>query len=134
MNMISRLQEKTLPTRMDALFFTYTAVFLFAFLPTFGVELGFSQVFAGSIVFTIVVNLWALFNERPIMDERKRRITTNGMAWAFVTVSLALVAAGTTGIEISLDFIRDVSELGLWTFIMYLSLSLLYQQFGGGKQ
>jgi len=53
------------------------------------------------------------------------------MAWAFVTVSLALVSAGKTGIEINLDLSRNVSELGLWTFIMYLSLSILYQQLGG---
>ncbi|WEL23143.1 hypothetical protein [Candidatus Nanohalovita haloferacivicina] len=118
---------------MNALFFTYTAVFLFAFLPNFGLVLNFSQISAGSAVFTVIVNLWALYNEKPIMDERKREITTNGMAWAFVTVSLALIAAGTTSIEINLDFIRDVSELGLWTFIMYLSLSTLYHQFGGGE-
>jgi len=116
---------------MNALFFTYTAVFLFAFLPNLGPELGLYQVFVSSVIFTVLVNLWAIYNEKPIMDERKQMIVTNGMAWAFVTVSLALVSAGTTGIEINLDLSRNVSELGLWTFIMYLSLSILYQQLGG---
>jgi len=124
-------RDNLLPRRMNALFFTYTAIFLFAFAPNLGPELGLYQVFAGSTAFTILVNLWALYNEKPIMDERKQMIATNGMAWAFVTVSLALVLAGTTGIEINLGFIRNTSELGLWTFIMYLSLSILYQQFGG---
>jgi hypothetical protein len=126
-------KDNLLPARMNALFFTYVTIFLFAFVPTFGPELGFYQVFAGSAVFTVLVNLWALYNDKPIIDERKQILVTNGMAWAFVTVSLALVAAGTTGIEISLEFLRDVSELGLWTFITYLSLNMLYQGFGGRK-
>ena len=134
MNAISKLLEKTLPARMSALFFTYTAIFLFAFLPNLGPELGPYQIFAGSIGFTLLVNLWGLYNDKPIMDERKQILVTNGMAWAFVTTSLALVAAGTTDIEINLGFIRNVSELGLWTFIMYLSPNILHQQLGGGKQ
>ena len=127
-------KDKLLQMRIDALFFTYTAIFLFAFLPNLGIELRFYQVFMGSAVFTVLVNLWALYNERPIIDERKQMIVTNGMAWAFVAVSLALVISGTIGIETDLELIRNISELGLWTFIMYLSLNVLYQQFGGGEQ
>lgn len=116
---------------MNALWFTYVSIFLFAMLPDFGVDLSFLQVVLGGVIWVVLVNLWALYNDKPIMDERKQLIVTQGMAWAFVTVSLALVSAGTTGIGISTDFIRDVSELGLWTFIMYLSLNILYHRFGG---
>lgn len=116
---------------MNALFFTYVAIFSFAFLPNLGLNLDFVQTTVASGIFVIIANLWNLYNDKPIIDERKQIIVTQSMAWAYVAVSLAVVTAGTTGIEINLDFLRDISSLGLWTFIMYLSVNMLYQQFGG---
>ena len=118
---------------MNALWFTYVAIFLFALMPNFDIYLELWQILGFSAAWMILVNLWNISSSKTVMDERKQQIATNGMAWAFVTTSLALVAAGTTNIETNLEFLRDVSEFGLWTFIMYLSLNILYQEFGGGE-
>ena len=125
--------DNFLTPRMNALWFTYVAIFLFALMPNFGIYLELWQILGFSAAWMILVNLWNISSSKTVMDERKQQIATNGMAWAFVTTSLALVAAGTTNIETNLEFLRDVSEFGLWTFIMYLSLNILYQEFGGGE-
>jgi hypothetical protein len=68
------------------------------------------------------------------MDERKQEILTNGMAWSYIAVTLSLVATVGTGIELDTAVIEGTIGLGIWTFILYLSLNLLYQQFGGGER
>lgn len=127
-------REDLLPARMNAFWFTYVAIFLFALLPNFGVELGFFQIIAGSGIWLVLVNLWSIYNERPIMDERKQRLVTDGMAWAFVVVSLLLIPMGTTGVEIDADLVRNTASMGLWTWLIYFSVKNLMQKYGGRKR
>ena len=124
-------RENILPLRMNALWFTYIALFLFALLPNWGIELGTWEIFGYSTLATVIVNLWAIYRDKPIMDERKQRLVTEGMAWAFVVVSLALIPAGTTGVELDTDLIRDTASLGLWTWLMVFSVKNLYQKYRG---
>lgn len=122
--------EKFLPPRMNALFFTYIALFSFALLPGFGPELSFLQIIGVSALGLLLVNFWALYKEKPIMDERKQVLVTEAMAWAFVVVSLLLIPAGTTGIELDADLIRGTAEMGLWTWLIVFSVKNLYQKYG----
>lgn len=128
------VKEKLLPVRMNALWFTYVALFLFALLPNFGPELDFLQIFSASTVFVLLVNLWSLYTERPVIDERKQEVMTEAMAWAFVVVSLLLIPAGTTGVELNSDLIRDTAEMGLWTWVIVFSVKNLWQEYGGGEK
>lgn len=115
---------------MNALWFTYVALFLSALLPNFGPEPDLFQIFSGSAGFVVLVNLWAVYREKPIIDERKEKLVTEAMAWAFVTVSLLLVAAGTTSVELTRELILDTAEMGLWTWLMVFSFKNLYQRYG----
>lgn len=125
--------EKLLPARMNALWFTYVAIFLFALLPNFGPELSLFQIFGVSAAWLVIVNLWSMYNRKPVMDERKQRVATEGMAWAFVAVSLLLVPMGTTGVEIDAELVRSNAEMGLWTFLVYFSLKGLWQKYGAAN-
>ena len=124
-------REKMFSPLINAFFFTYMAIGLYALLPNFGVTLSIIQVLGLSTAWTVLVNLWNQYLTEPVMDERKEKTVTKGMVWAFVTVSLAFLLATTTGIELTTELIRGTVTLGLWTFIMYLSLVKLYQRFGG---
>lgn len=132
-NYDEKAREKMLPARMNALWFTYLAIFLFALLPQFGPELNILQIFSVSAGYVVLVNLWAMYNERPVMDERKQEVATEGMAWAFVAVSLLLIPMASTGVEIDAELVRDTAEMGLWTFLIYFSLKTLWQKYGGGS-
>lgn len=125
-------RDDLLPARMNALWFTYMAIFLFALLPNFGPELNMVQIFGISAAWLAVVNLWSVYSEKPVIDERKQRLATNGMAWAFVTVSLILISSGTAGVEIDGELLRNTAEMGLWTWITYFSLRNLWQLYRGG--
>lgn len=127
-------KKDLLPARMNALWFTYVALFLSALLPNFGPELSLLQIFSSSAVFLVLVNLWSVYREEPIIDERKEELVTEAMAWGFVTVSLLLIAAGTTDVELTRQLILDTAEMGLWTWLMVFSFKKLYQRYGGGKK
>ena len=124
-------REKLFSPLINAFFFTYMAIGLYTLLPDFGVTLSTIQVLGFSTAWTVLVNLWNQYLTELVMDERKEKTVTKGMAWAFVTVSLAFIPATTTGVELTTELIRGTVTLGLWTFIMYLSLVKLYQRFGG---
>jgi hypothetical protein len=126
-------REKLLPAKMNALWFTYVAIFLFALLPNFGPELSLFQIFAVSAAWMVFVNLWSMYNEKPIMDERKQAVATEGMAWGFIVVSLLLVPMGNTGVEIDTELVRSTAEMGLWTFLIYFSVKSLWQKHGGDE-
>jgi hypothetical protein len=118
---------------MNALWFTYVSIFLFALVPNFGPELELLQIFSVSAGLLVLVNLWSLYNETPIMDERKQNLATEAMAWGFVVVSLLLVPMATTGVEIDAELVRGTAEMGLWSFLIYFSLKSLWQKYGGGE-
>lgn len=119
-----------LPARLNAMWFTYIAVFLFVVLPTLKIELGILEIFGYSLLGTFVVNLAIMYKNRLLMDEKDQRMSTEAMAWSFVAVSLALVSAGTTGIQLDIELIRDIASLGLWIYIIVFSLKSLYRQYG----
>ena len=121
---------KVLPLRMSMLWFTYVAIFLFALMPNFGVELSLVQIIAGSTVWTVLVNFWAFYKDKPVMDERKQELATEAMAWGFIVVSLLLIPAGTTGVELDAELIRNTAEMGLWTWLIVFSVKNLYQKYG----
>lgn len=123
-----------LPARMNAFWFTYVAIFLFALLPNFGLKLDFFQIITGSGTWVIFVNLWSIYNKKPIMDERKQRLVTSGMAWAFVVVSILLIPMATTGVEVNAEIVRGTAEMGLWTWLIYFSVKNLMHKYGGGKR
>lgn len=123
--------EKLLPVRMNAFWFTYIAVFSFALLPNFGPELGFLQIAGVSFSGVLIVNLWALYNEKPIMDERKQGLVTEGMAWAFVVTSLLIISLAEIGTEVNADLLQDIAEMGLWTWLIVFSMKNLYHKYGG---
>jgi len=56
------------------------------------------------------------------------------MSWSYIAVTLSLIATVGTEIQINTDVIKGTIEFGIWTFIMYLSLNILHQQFGGGER
>lgn len=122
--------EKLLPLRMNAFWFTYISIFSFALLPNFGIELTLLQITLVSTLGVLAVNLWGLYNEKPIIDERKQEIVTEAMSWAFIAVSLLLITSGTTGIQVTQDLLRDTAEMGLWTWIIVFSVKNLYQRYG----
>jgi hypothetical protein len=124
------MREKLLPPLMNALWFTYVALFLFTLLPNFGPELNLLQIAGVSLAWIAAVNLWAVYSQKPVMDERKQDLAAEAMAWSFVSVSILLVAAGTTGVEIDGGLIRSTAEMGLWTWLMVFSLKNLYQRYG----
>ena len=79
---------------------------------------------------TILLNFWSLYRDDKLFDERKKKVVTNGMAWAFVVLSVALIHAGTTETELTKEMIRDTASLGLWTWLIYFSVSNLYHKYG----
>ncbi|WP_414836976.1 hypothetical protein [Candidatus Nanohalococcus occultus] len=123
-----------LPARMNALWFTYVALFLFSLMPNWGLYLDMFEIAAVSGFWLVLVNLWSWYSGRPIIDERKQQIATEAMAWGFVVVSLALIPAGTTGIELNPDLIRSTAELGLWAWLIVFSLKNLVQLRGGSDE
>lgn len=125
-----KAKENLLPLRMNALWFTYVAIFLYALLPNFGPVLSFLEIAGVSLTWVFLVNAWSIYNDKPIMDERKQKIATNAMAWAFVVVSLLLISAGSIGVDINEELIREITEMGLWAWLIVFSVRNLYQMYG----
>jgi hypothetical protein len=124
------MRENFVSARMNALWFTYIALFLFSLLPNWDVYLGFLQIIGISTGLTVLLNFWNFYRDDNLFDERKKEVVTNGMAWAFVVVSLLMIPMGTTGVEVDADLVRDTAEMGLWTWLIYFSVSNLYHKYG----
>lgn len=125
-------REKILPARMNALWFTYVAIFMFSLLPGFGYTPSLVQILSVSASWVVIVNLYAFYQEKPIMDERKQRLATEAMAWAFVAIALITIVSGSTETAITEELLRNTAEMGLWTWLMAFSFKNLYQRYGAG--
>mgnify|MGYP006273723421 FL=1 len=126
-------KDDLLPMKMNALIFTYIASLPFVISQNF-IEISLLQITGIGVLVVILENLWNISRGTPVMDERKQEILTNGMAWSYIAVTLSLVATVGTGIELDTAVIEGTIEFGIWIFIIYLSLNLLYQNFGGGEK
>ncbi len=126
-------REDFLPMQMNVLIFTYIAALPFVISQNF-IEISLLQITGIGVLVVVLENLWNIRRGTPVMDERKQEILTNGMAWGYIAVTLSLITTLGTGIELDTAVIEGTIGLGIWTFILYLSLNLLYQQFGGGEK
>ncbi|MFB6214208.1 MAG: hypothetical protein ABEJ07_06660 [Candidatus Nanohaloarchaea archaeon] len=124
------MREKLVSARMNALWFTYIALFLFSLMPNWDIYLNFVQIFGISTGFTVLLNIWNWHRDDGIFDERKKKVATNGMAWAFVVVTLLMIPMGTTGVEIDAKLVRETALMGLWSWMTYFSLENLYHRYG----
>ena len=124
------MKEKLVSARMNALWFTYIALFLFSLMPNWDVYLNFVEIIAISTGLTVLLNLWSLYREDKLFDERNKRVATNGMAWGFVVLSIALIATVSTETELTEEMIRGTASLGFWTWLNYFSVSNLYHKYG----
>ena len=124
------MKEKFVSARMNALWFTYIALFLFSLMPNWDVYLDLVEIIGISTGFTALLNLWYMYLDTELFDEREKEVITNGMAWAFVVVSIALIATVSTETELTKEMIRETASLGLWTWLIYFSVSNLYHKYG----
>ncbi|MFB6158965.1 MAG: hypothetical protein ABEJ72_03600 [Candidatus Aenigmatarchaeota archaeon] len=124
------MREKLVSARMNALWFTYIALFLFSLMPNWEIYLNFVEIIGISTGLTVLLNLWSFYRDENLFDERKKKVVTNGMAWAFVVVSLLMIPMGTTGVEIDANLVRETAIMGLWTWLIYFSVSNLYHKYG----
>ncbi len=124
------MKEKLVSARMNALWFTYIALFLFSLMPNWDVYLNFVQMIGVSTGLTVLLNLLNVYRDNKLFDERKNDVVTNGMAWAFVVLSVALIATVSTESDLTKEMIRETASLGLWTWLIYFSVSNLYHKYG----
>jgi|APHM01.1.fsa_nt_gi hypothetical protein len=124
------MKEKLVSARMNALWFTYLALFLFSLMPNWEIYLSTWEIIGVSTGLIILLNIWNLYRDKSLFDERKKKLNTNGMAWGFVVLSLALIPAGASLVDISKEIIRETASLGLWTWLIYFSLGNLHQKYG----
>jgi DMSO/TMAO reductase YedYZ heme-binding membrane subunit len=124
------MKEKIVSARMNALWFTYIALFLFSLLPNWEIYLNLVEIIGISTGFTALLNLWYIYSDTELFDERKKEVVTNGMAWAFVVVSIALITTVSTEADLTKEMIRETASLGLWTWLTYFSVSNLYHKYG----
>ena len=125
------MKEKIVSARMNALWFTYIALFLFSLLPNWDVYLNLVEIIGLSAVFTALLNIWYIYLDTELFDERKKEVVTNGMAWAFVVLSIALITTVSIESDLTKEMIRETASLGLWTWLIYFSVSNLYYKYGG---
>ena len=125
------MKEKLVSARMNALWFTYIALFLFSLLPNRDVYLNLVAIIGISAGFTALLNIWYIYLDTEIFDERKKEVITKGMAWAFVVLSIALITTVSTESDLTKEMIRETASLGLWTWLIYFSVSNLYYKYGG---
>jgi DMSO/TMAO reductase YedYZ heme-binding membrane subunit len=124
------MKEKIVSARMNALWFTYIALFLFSLMPNWDVYLNLVEIIGISAGFTAFLNLWYIYSDTELFDERKKEVVTNGMAWAFVVLSIALITTVSTETDLTKEMIRETASLGLWTWLTYFSVSNLYHKYG----
>jgi DMSO/TMAO reductase YedYZ heme-binding membrane subunit len=124
------MKEKIVSARMNALWFTYIALFLFSLMPNWDIYLNLVEIIGISAGFTALLNLWYLYLDTELFDEKKKEVVTNGMAWAFVVLSIALITTVSTESDLTKEMIRETASLGLWTWLIYFSVSNLYHKYG----
>jgi hypothetical protein len=124
------VRDKLVGARMNALWFTYMSVLLFSFLPDYGIILGFFEIMFASATLTVLLNAWNWYKDDSIFDERKKVVATRGMAWAFVVVTLLTIPIGATEVDISKELVRNTVSMGIWTWIIYFSISNIYHKYG----
>jgi DMSO/TMAO reductase YedYZ heme-binding membrane subunit len=124
------MKEKIVSARTNALWFTYIALFLFSLLPNWDVYLNLVEIMGISAGFTALLNLWYMYLDTELFDERKKEVVTNGMAWAFVVLSIALITTVSVESDLTKEMIRETASLGLWTWLTYFSVSNLYHKYG----
>lgn len=117
---------------MNALIFTYFSAVSFAIDGFLGQNLLYISSLSALIV--LGENMWSINRETPVMDERKEELLTKGMAWSYITATLVTVFMLGAGTAVNTEAVTGILEFGIWTFIMYISLNLLYQQFGGDEK
>ena len=122
--------ENLLPIKMNALIFTYIAAASFVISQNF-IEISLLQGTGIGVLAVVLENFWNIRRGTPVMGERKQEILTNGMAWSYIAVTLSLITTLGTGLELNTAIIEGTIQFGIWIFILYLSLNLLYQNFGG---
>ena len=124
------MKEKLVSARINALWFTYIALFLFSLMPNWDVYLNLVEIIGISAGFTALLNLWYMYLDTELFDERKKEVVTNGMAWAFVVLSIALITTVSIESDLTKEMIRETASLGLWTWLTYFSVSNLYHKYG----
>jgi len=124
------MKEKLVSARINALWFTYIALFLFSLMPNWDVYLNLVEIIGISAGFTALLNLWYMYLDTELFDERKKEVVTNGMAWAFVVLSIALITTVSIESDLTKEMIRETASLGLWTWLTYFSVSNLYYKYG----
>ncbi|MFB6182418.1 MAG: hypothetical protein ABEJ24_06010 [Candidatus Magasanikbacteria bacterium] len=124
------LREKMIPARMNALLFTYIALAIFSLAPRLQYNPSILEIIVIPTVTTTFLNIWNWYKENEIFDERKIDVATNGMAWAYVAVTLTMLILVAISQKATVDGVRDILSLGLWTWMAYYSLENLYHKFG----
>ncbi|MFB6203528.1 MAG: hypothetical protein ABEK01_03480 [Candidatus Nanohaloarchaea archaeon] len=124
-------REDLVSPRMTGMWIAVTAVWLSMLNADYGLGLDLIQVLGGGVLFAAAVQLWDLRTGSPVMDERKKRLLTESMAWAFVVTSIGVLVASRMANE-PLDAMRDVLELGFWTWLVSFSGKSLWQRYGKG--
>lgn len=123
--------ENRLSMRMNALIFAYFSAVSFAIDGFLGQNLLY--IFSLSALIVIGENMWSINREKPLIDQKKESILTEGMAWSYITTSLLTVIMLGTGESLTADSVTGILDFGIWTFVMYISLKLLYQHYGRDK-
>lgn len=115
---------------MTAMWFTVTAIWLSMMNGDYSLGLELVHLFGGGLLVAVLVNLWSIRREQPVMDERKQRLVTNAMAWAFVVTAVGLLVASRMANQ-PIDAMKDLLEFGFWTWLIVLSGTMLWQKYGG---
>ena len=121
--------ENLLSMRMNALIFTYFSAVSFAVDGFLGQNLLY--IFSLSALIVLGENMWSINRETSVIDERKEELLTKGMAWSYIAATMITVFMLGTDAVVNAEAVTGILEFGIWTFIMYISLNLLYHQFGG---
>jgi len=125
-------KENLLSMRMNALIFTYFSAVSFAVDGFLGQNLLY--IFSLSALIVLGENMWSINRETSVIDERKEELLTKSMAWSYITATMITLFMLGTDAVVNAEAVTGILEFGIWTFIMYISLNLLYQQFGGGQK
>jgi len=125
-------KENLLSMRMNFLIFTYFSAVSFAVDGFLGQNLLY--IFSLSALIVLGENMWSINRETSVIDERKEELLTKSMAWSYITATMITLFMLGTDAVVNAEAVTGILEFGIWTFIMYISLNLLYQQFGGGQK
>mgnify|MGYP000515192147 CR=1 FL=1 len=104
--------DNFLTPRMNALWFTYVAIFLFALMPNFGIYLELWQILGFSAAWMILVNLWKAyptFRGESKITTWMYRVALNTVISAFRKASNR-VHRNKSDIELSDELVKPSSE------------------------